>query len=154
MSGERENPNFSQKILLVIMGLFIPPLPVFLLTGPNYTILTKEFFVTVLLTFLGHIPGVLFAIYYVLVEYPKTLHDPSYTRIDEESRPRARVSPTPANGGYTDEPNNEIEVQAPAAGSSTSGPEVEAPPPDYEEIVDPKQREIDSKRVGDNKVQH
>lgn len=159
-----------EKLLLGALGFFLPPVPVFLL---QKTVFTKEFLVTVILTCLGHVPGVIFSFYFIFVEYPRK----SYTRLDDESHPqgnrrhRARNhghhhddSHDSHNGGnsrYTDTPtesseapvNPPVEVNAPVAQGEGSS---DAAPPTYDEAVPQdqqlKQSEVDSKR--DNKIQH
>ncbi|KAF3989015.1 hypothetical protein FT663_00607 [Candidozyma haemuli var. vulneris] len=42
-------PTKDEKIMLYIMALIAPPCPFFVLTGPNYTCRTWEFFVSVML---------------------------------------------------------------------------------------------------------
>ena len=81
-TAHTEPPSDFQKLVLVVMGLLLPPLPVFLLLGN--TIFTMEFLVSVLLTLLGHLPGVLFAVYFVLVKFPRTSRNEGYIRIDDD----------------------------------------------------------------------
>lgn len=152
----------GEKILLTIMAFILPPLPVFL---QQKTIFTKEFLVCLILTFMGHLPGTLFALYYIY--FVQDFRE-NYTRIDEESetngvaggRISGSDSPHVENSApvqrYTDEetetpqPESSVEV-LPVEGSS------DAPPPTYDESVPKdqqlKQSEIDSKSSGDNKVQ-
>lgn len=152
----------AERILLGLLAFFLPPVPVFLLTK---TIFTKEFLVSVILTCLGHVPGVLFTLYYIYFEYPRD----SYNRLDNESRPGHRQGRNVAasGGGYTDnpEPESQNQVQAPIEAPQVQ-PEFDqvpapvegssdAPPPSYDDTVPKeqqlKQGEIDSK--ADNKIQ-
>lgn len=47
---QSEIPTRQEQHLLCLMGVFLPPVPFFVLTGPNYTIKTKEFAISTLLT--------------------------------------------------------------------------------------------------------
>lgn len=53
----------SNKILLIIISLFIPPLAVFLKKGSK---IDNDFWINLILTFLGGVPGVLHALYVIL----------------------------------------------------------------------------------------
>ena len=49
------------QILLIILAIFIPPVPVFMQQG-----LGKHFWLNILLCLLGGIPGIIHALYLVL----------------------------------------------------------------------------------------
>ncbi|ODV67489.1 hypothetical protein HYPBUDRAFT_152408 [Hyphopichia burtonii NRRL Y-1933] len=151
-------PNQSQMIILAVLLFFIPPLPIFLLTAPKYTILTKEFLVSVLLTLFGHVPGVLFSLYYVLIEFPRINADAyeraeGYIRLgdDEESQlvSNEEERPDPSRLGIS-------QVQPPSNLDSHSNAGNTGEPPRYEDIVAPHEQQHpgDTKNGGDNKVQH
>lgn len=159
--ADSNNPNSCQKILLVAMGLFVPPLPVFLLTEPNFSIWTMEFWITVVLTILGHVPGVLFAIYFVLIGFDKAKAGrEGYIVIDEERDLEANPQPESVPEFV---PESAPEDPVPASQPELAISKVEAPeptesnepePPRYEDIVSPDQHyQSDSKQSGDNKVQ-
>lgn len=153
----------GEKILLTLMAFLLPPLPVFLL---QKSIFTKEFLVCVILTLLGHLPGTLFALYFLFFGQDSRQ---DYSRIDEESSgnggshvsqsepsaPQA-INSTPTQR-YTDqEPEAPQQANASAHATPVEGSS-DAPPPTYDEAVPKEQQlrqsEIDSKRSGDNKVQ-
>ena len=149
---EEDNvPNYAQTILLIVLSFIIPPVPIIMLS--NNSIFTKECLISVILTLLGHIPGVAFSLYYVLIEYPKRITRRSgrdgYIRIgdDDEIRPTLVVDSNPyaqeqeRQGSLLDIPQNESESLHP-------------PPPDYEEIAGGSNGQKDSKLAGDNKVQY
>lgn len=73
------------QLVLAIMALFFPPLPVFLLTGPNYTILTKEVLISILLTIFGHLPGFIFSLYII---YKKDTRIDGYTALEDDDSHR------------------------------------------------------------------
>jgi uncharacterized membrane protein YqaE (UPF0057 family) len=52
----------DNKVILVILCLFIPPLAVYLKKGT----IDNDFWINLVLTFLGGIPGVLHGLYVVL----------------------------------------------------------------------------------------
>ena len=88
---EEDNvPNYAQNILLIVLSFIIPPVPIIMLS--DNSIFTKECLISVILTLLGHIPGVLFSLYYILIEYPKraTRHSgrDGYIRIEDEDEIR------------------------------------------------------------------
>lgn len=53
----------SNKILYIVIALFIPPLAVFLKKGNK---IDGEFWLNLLLTLLGGVPGILHALYVIL----------------------------------------------------------------------------------------
>ncbi len=53
-------------IIRIILAIFLPPLGVFLQVG-----LGKHFWINIILTILGYIPGIIHAIY-VILKYPET----------------------------------------------------------------------------------
>lgn len=130
-----------QQVILCILGVLVPPAPVFIV---QRTVFTKEFLVCLILTVLAHLPGVLFAIYFVLVEYK----GPEYVPVDEEAAPRS-TRPTPIVGGnrvsYTDEPPTESTEPSGLTEPVEGGSEA---PPSYDDVVPVP---VDTK---DNKVQH
>lgn len=125
-----EPPTDFQKLVLLVMGVILPPLPVFLLQGN--TIFTMEFLVSVLLTVLGHLPGVLFAVYYICVKYPQSTREEGYIRIDDENQVGFQDTPS-------DEPHSRqhFGIDDVDHGKSDAKPESagEQAPPDYDEIV-------------------
>ena len=91
--------------------------------------------ITVLLTIFGHIPGIIFAIYYI-VEYGKlNTSRTGYVRLDEEER-------VPQTSNHVDHP--------PVSPIASSSNQLLTPenPPNYQDVVPSS----DSK-LSDNKVQ-
>ncbi|CAH2354396.1 hypothetical protein CLIB1423_16S01750 [[Candida] railenensis] len=89
MPDLEQQPSFRverPKLFLAIMAFILPPLPLFLLTGPNYTIFTKEIFISLLLTIFGHIPGIIFSLYVIFYDSDPFASDGplGYTSIDDE----------------------------------------------------------------------
>jgi uncharacterized membrane protein YqaE (UPF0057 family) len=60
----KQHKEHSMDILRIILAIFLPPLGVFLQVG-----LGMHFWINILLTLLGYIPGIIHAIY-VIVKYP------------------------------------------------------------------------------------
>ncbi|KAF2451983.1 UPF0057-domain-containing protein [Karstenula rhodostoma CBS 690.94] len=54
-------PFTASDILKIILAIFLPPLGVFLERGCN-----ADFFINILLTILGYIPGIIHALYIIL----------------------------------------------------------------------------------------
>ncbi|WEJ93959.1 hypothetical protein PSN45_001436 [Yamadazyma tenuis] len=148
-----------QKSLLCLLAFFLPPAPVFML---QKTIFTKEFLVSVLLTLMAHFPGLLFSLYFIIIEYPRTGYVSADTENQrhhhhdgDDNQPSSHAAASysdfvPAVGDY----GSNSESPVPAGGAEGSS---NAPPPTYDEVVPVEHQlqhgEADSKRSGDNKVQ-
>lgn len=135
--AEAEMPDATQRLLLVILGLFLPPLPIFMLTGPRYTIWTKEFFIALFLTlFPFFFVGFLYTLYFVCVLFPQSrgiVNGEGYERIPED-----------------------LELATPAAVDAPLIEVMEPELPSYEESEGPsaaREEPRDVKSNGDNKVQ-
>jgi uncharacterized membrane protein YqaE (UPF0057 family) len=138
MTSRRQENSSFQNFLLIVLAVIFPPIPVFILD--NYCVWTKPMLITVLLTIFGHVPGIIFAIYYI-VEYGKFNTSPrtGYVRLDEEES-------VPHTSNHVDHP-----PVSPPGSSSTSSPQhflTPEHPPNYQDVVPPS----DSK-LSDNKVQ-
>ncbi|MEL6298979.1 MAG: YqaE/Pmp3 family membrane protein [Pseudomonadota bacterium] len=48
------------ELILIVLALFVPPLAVFFTCG-----LCKHFWINILLTLLGYLPGVVHAVWYI-----------------------------------------------------------------------------------------
>ena len=55
--GTRPGSPLGMTIVEVILALFLPPVAVFLKRG-----ISREFCITLVLTLLGHVPGVIYAL--------------------------------------------------------------------------------------------
>lgn len=139
-------PNETQKLLLVLLAVFLAPLPIYLLTGPKYTVRTKEFLLSFLLMILVPFGGFLYSVYFICVGLPNALaHGEGYVRLNndlessailsEESAPTPQPTPQPA-AKLSSEPDASLPSYEEVEGSSNGA--VRAP-------VDVK---------GDHKVQH
>lgn len=81
-------PSTIDKVLLCALALFIPPLPIYLMTFPRSKLSTREFWISLLFTFLFFAGGVLYAFYFILVLFPDArLQNAYFGQSDEESRP-------------------------------------------------------------------
>ncbi|KAI5964633.1 uncharacterized protein KGF55_001702 [Candida pseudojiufengensis] len=80
-------PSNQEQFVLVLLAIFIPPLAI---CFAKRSIFNKEFLVGLLLTLLGHLPGLIFSLYYLLcVYFPERRGEvDGYTTIrdDEEHR--------------------------------------------------------------------
>lgn len=131
----------TQRLLLCLIAVFLPPLPLFLLTRPNPTVRTKEFWTCLLLTVLFGIGGVLYAIYFICFEFPGA-NNGGYIRVgdDEEQCPACvDEAPTPKPAGSTRVERSE---------TPTDGL------PSYEDLERTSQGAPATKTAGDHKVQH
>jgi uncharacterized membrane protein YqaE (UPF0057 family) len=61
-STPKENVKMDNKVIQVILCFFIPPLAVYLKKGK----IDNEFWINLVLSFLGGIPGILHGLYVVL----------------------------------------------------------------------------------------
>lgn len=151
---EEDNvPNYAQNILLIVLSFIIPPVPIIILS--DNSIFTKECLISVILTLLGHVPGVLFSLYYILIEYPKRanrrLGRNGYIRIEDEDEIRP-VHASESNQLAQDQQESQRTLlNIPQNDGSES---LHPPPPNYEDIVNASDGHRDSKLAGDNKVQH
>lgn len=55
-----------EQLIEIIIAIFLPPLAVFLAAGCN-----ADFLINILLTILGYIPGIIHALWIILVRSPK-----------------------------------------------------------------------------------
>lgn len=137
-------PNASQRFILCVAAIVLPPLPVFLLSAPHYTVFTKDFLICLLLTCFGHFPGAIFALHFVLVLFPSRYR---HSHSDYVS--------LPTDDEASEHPN---ESERSRLGISRVSPpeQQQAPvlgPPKYEDIVTDLKAASDAKAT-DNKVQH
>lgn len=147
--------NGAQTLILIILCFVFPPLPVFLLK--ENSLYSRELLLSILLTILGHVPGVLFSIYYVVVEYPRKngfyCCSQGYIRIedheneDPESRPMESESTHNEEPNYTN-PEAQVQEETTHQGSSQN---IHSEPPSYDEVANNNPFKSDLKR--DNKVQ-
>lgn len=95
MTTPQAAPSAPEQFVLVLAAVFIPPLATFL---AQRTIFTKEFLVTVILTFFGHIPGTVFAIYFLFyIDFPARGVE-GYSRIGD-SESQVGAGPQGGQGG-------------------------------------------------------
>ena len=140
---ERHGTSMLQKIILILLAFILPPLPVLLLLEYNYK--AGPFLVCVILTLLGHAPGVMFALYYILWQHSERLNQ-YYTRLheddellyDQNDQDNERVVLGQTNSNTT---------QVYGINHST----LVGPPPDYNEVVE-NGKTTDFK--ADNKIQN
>lgn len=69
-SATNTTPSLQEQFVLIVAAIILPPLAIFL--SKKYSIWNKEFWISVVLTLIGHIPGAIFAVYYLLcVQFPQ-----------------------------------------------------------------------------------
>lgn len=71
-------PSSFDSVLLCALALFIPPLPVYLLTFPRSKLSTREFWICVIFTIFLYAGGVLYSIYFLLVMFPDARRQNDY----------------------------------------------------------------------------
>lgn len=153
-------PGTIDKVLLCVLALFVPPLPIYLLTFPRSKLNTREFWISLLFTFLFFAGGVLYTFYFILVLFPDArLQNAYFGQGDEESRPAV------SNCNHCGENiNQSSNIEQPAASASTSASasapahsEAESEPllPSYTDVtgIDEHSPAPQDSKVSDNKVQ-
>lgn len=139
------------------MAFILPPLPIFLLTGPNYTVFTKEILISVILTLFGHVPGIIFSLYVIFLQYNRSRD--GYDSIDGD----ALLGRQPATNNHVESHDSSHHHHHDGTPQSIA-PQVHQPyhddvaheePPHYTEVASgsTKHNTRDTKGV-DNKVQH
>ncbi|KAK6454745.1 uncharacterized protein RJT20DRAFT_137088 [Scheffersomyces xylosifermentans] len=164
----RHCDSIPGKVILIFGAFVLPPLPIFLLQ--DYSIFTKEFLVAVILTVLGHIPGTIYAVFFILVEYPRyianTRNEAGYRRVPDDEE--ALLNAEESTSHEDDPPSGAIPVFGISLPQQHEQPKVdqqfqeslvdtnEGLPPSYEAIAGPSTAPVvsDSKSEADNKVQH
>ena len=132
------------RFILALMALILPPLPLFLMTAPHYTLFTKEIFISVLLTLLGHVPGIIFSLYLIFTKddihdgfargdgaATSLLHDDVATHNHVDHPPTVPYQPYTDNAGGSSQPHDD--------------------PPQYAESTHPS---LADTKGTDHKVQH
>lgn len=135
---EVDDLSYTQKHLMCILGILLPPVPFFLMTGPKYTVKTKEFWISVFLMIFLYIVAIVYVVWFIYIGFEEG-RTGLYHRLAEDPE---RAEPAP---------------ESLSAHESLSAPEQqsEASPslPSYEESEEnsfPK----DKKHLGDHKIQH
>lgn len=145
---EANVPSTVQNVFLVLLAILVPPLPIYLLTGPNYTVKTKEFLICLIITLCFTLFAVFYALYFVLILFPNANEArEGYIRIDEESP----LEPEPVQAQEGPEPSTKASV------TGSPEPLQEAGLPSYEESEGSstgEPRPDNMNKFGDHKVQH
>lgn len=135
MSEHSRIPTGGAKFVLALISFVFPPLTVLILK--DYNVVNWEFLASIILTILGHLPGALFSLWYLLYGFPEEVHlsegRDGYIRLPDEESAHQAIS-------------SEAAPIAPAPAEGTSAP------PTYAEIAAGHPEVSDSK--GDHKVQH
>lgn len=153
-------PRTIDKVLLCILALFIPPLPIYLMTFPKSKLNTREFWISFLFTFLFFAGGVLYAFYFILVLFPDArLENAYFGQSDLESRP---LSSTCNQCGDSNNQSSNVDQSAQSTHSAPAVPQapaaahedLESEPllPSYTDVAGLHSAPQDVK-VSDNKVQ-
>ncbi|QRG36813.1 hypothetical protein FDK38_001170 [Candidozyma auris] len=146
--------SYTQKHLMCIMGLLLPPVPFFLMTGPNYTFKTKEFFICVLLMIVLWFAAIIYAVWFVYIGFDEGRKN-GYQRLNND--PERREPATTARAGSAPTaPTAPAASDSPVEPPAASQEPAEASLPSYEESEEahPTQSSADSKPLGDHKIQH
>lgn len=152
-SPSNTTPSQQEQFILIVAAIILPPLAIFL--SKKYSIWNKEFWISVVLTLIGHIPGAIFAVYYLLyVQYPQQgvegytqlpddveqqLHAEHQQELNQEQQQGIRI--------YHDE-----EHVQPKENQILTANDL----PSYDDIVGSSEGTTEHRDVkgGDNKIQH
>ncbi|PVH18182.1 uncharacterized protein CXQ87_001099 [Candidozyma duobushaemuli] len=131
---EVDDLSYTQKHLMCILGILLPPVPFFLMTGPKYTVKTKEFWISVFLMIFLYIVAIIYVVWFIYIGFEEG-RTGSYHRLAEDPE---RAEPAPES-----QPAPEQQSNAEASPSL----------PSYEESeVNSFPKE--NKHLGDHKIQH
>ncbi|WPK24528.1 hypothetical protein PUMCH_001804 [Australozyma saopauloensis] len=145
-------PSTTSKVLLCLLALFIPPLPIYLMTFPKSKVNTREFWISLIFTVLLFGVGALYTIYFILVMFPDARLTHSYYNASDVENQEEE------NGDSRNCQCNEATPVSPSTATpqfSEDAAHEEAEPllPAYNEIApNSTQYKADSKS-SDNKVQ-
>lgn len=164
---EADLPSGIQKFLLVLLAFFVPPLPIYLLSGPRFSFGTKEFIISCVLSICFFVIGVFYSLIFILQLFPAARAEAGrdgYIRVgDDETQ----------TGGHTEVRHQSGDIQQPEVVAKK--PESFAPIatthvkddvnkdsanepllPTYEESEGNSRGDVhnDMAKFGDNKVQH
>ncbi|OBA19283.1 hypothetical protein METBIDRAFT_221150 [Metschnikowia bicuspidata var. bicuspidata NRRL YB-4993] len=167
---ESDLPSSIQRVLLVLLALFVPPLPIYLLSGPNYSLNTKEFIICCLLTIFFFVIGVFYSVIFVLLIFPTARVEAGrdgYLRVgDIETQADNRLDTSHQSGDIqqpgaedttSSEENDPAEAHFSDRGKDVIAREEEGEPlpPSYDEIEGNSRGDTHDEmtKFGDNKVQ-
>lgn len=134
---EVDDLSYTQKHLMCILGLLLPPVPFFLMTGPRYTVRTKEFWISVLLMIVFYIAALVYVVWFIYVGFEEGRKN-QYQRLSEDPE---RAEPVP---------EHESEL---SHADAAAPPAAEPSLPSYEESESRSYPE-DKKPLGDHKIQN
>lgn len=138
-----EDLTYPQKHLMCIMGLILPPVPLFLMTGPRYTVRTKEFWVSILLALVFWFFAIVYTVWFIYIGFDEGRKN-GYQRVDAEEAVGRFLENEPLE-------TPEEAPQTPTESSSHDAPEAALPSYDESELAHP----LDKKTpLGDHKIQH
>lgn len=102
---DAESLLLNEKLMLLLFGFFFPPIPFYVMSGPQYTIKTKEFVLALVLTFTFWGLAVVYMAVFVWRMVPKArLLRAGYIALDE-SEPVIHEAEPPAYPG-----DNKIQI--------------------------------------------
>lgn len=61
----------TQQHILCLLGIILPPVPIFILTAPKYTVRTKEFWINILLCIVFYFGAIIHTVWFVYIGFPK-----------------------------------------------------------------------------------
>lgn len=136
---------------MCILGLLLPPVPFFLMTGPKFTLRTKEFWISVLLTIFLYFGAIIYAVWFIYIGFDEG-RKTDYQRLDNdlERGESARAGETHSATAAT------AAGAEPEQGRESYEAHSDAPLPSYEESegANLPSDGKDSKHLGDHKIQH
>lgn len=150
-----ELPNDTQRLLLVLLAILIPPLPIYMLTAPKYSVRTREFWISVLLMFVFNIAAIIYLIWFVVKAFPAAreggegngyfgvVDQEAQAIVDDSAAPTANDN-QPKTGG----------AAVPSAENTEVSPEHDDELPVYSELEGNASSSAPLLDTKDNKIQH
>ncbi|KAL6452596.1 OSR8 Hydrophobic protein OSR8 [Candida maltosa Xu316] len=156
MSNEERSqpPSPQEQFILIVAAILFPPLPIFIVR--RYNICNKEFIISVLLTILGHLPGIIFALYFLLCVYFPQQGLEGYTRLPDDVEQQLHAE-SDANAEPHQRPHEVHRIHHDEEHTQPDPSQVltASDLPAYEDIAGPSAGTEHPRDVkGDNKVQH
>lgn len=149
-----ELPNDTQRLLLVLLAILVPPLPIYMLTAPKYSVRTREFWISVLLMFTINIAAIIYLIWFVIKAFPAAREGGEgngyFGVVDQESQ--AIIDDSAAPDANDNQPKSG-DATVPSANTEVS-PELDDELPVYSELEGNASSSAPLLDTKDNKIQH
>lgn len=138
--------NSVQTLLLIVLACIFPPLPVIILN--DYCVWNLLTLLVVLLTLCGHIPGIVYGVYFVATHRGRLSRRDGYQLLDDRERD---IPDGPSAGPSSGPSSSSGPKQQPAQATSHYIPTSGDLLPSYDDV---QGSSSSAAKPTDNKVQH